>query len=144
MVEGLRLPAPAIADGHRPARTMRRWPGLLVVAVLLAGVGAVRAQRAPLPAKLCPVSLILDARGRLYDGSTGDAQRRSLPVLAQMLGAGCYPEGGPSPVSAVTVRVAKQADPKRVDALFAVLARAGWPRNRVTVLAWDGATPARH
>jgi hypothetical protein len=90
-------------------------------------------------AKPCPSVIGIAANGAIYQISGGVLVRRSPAVLESSTKIGCYPEEGPSPTSSVTLKVAKGAPPQKVDLVFALLARSGWPKEKVTREVWADA-----
>ncbi|WP_158824486.1 hypothetical protein [Granulicella sp. S156] len=90
-------------------------------------------------AKPCPVVIGVAANGAIYEMSGGTPLRRSPAVLAGTVKIGCYPEGGPSPTSSVTMEIATGAPKQRVELVFDLLARSGWPRDKVAIRVWANA-----
>ena len=90
-------------------------------------------------AKPCPAVIGIAANGAIYELGGGAPLRRSPAVLEGTVKIGCYPEGGPSPTSSVTLEIAKGAPKQRVELVFDLLARSGWPREKVAVRVWANA-----
>lgn len=88
-------------------------------------------------AKPCPAIVGVANDGRFYMDHQGPWVRQSPDSILNFLKGGCYPEGGPSPTSSVTLMRAPHAPPSRLDLLLSILAQAGWPKERVTILHWS-------
>ena len=100
---------------------------------------------------VCHFAIGVAANGALYDLNAANmpALRRSLPTLEKNLHGGCYNDSNASPVTSVTLYVAAGASGASVDAAYAVLARDGWPKERVVRVGWKNAPqrpsiPSRH
>jgi hypothetical protein len=90
-------------------------------------------------AKPCPAVIGVAANGAIYEDRGGAWVRQSPAVVEEIVQVGCYPEGGPSPTSSVTLELATGAPKQRVELVFELLARSGWPRDKVAIRVWTNA-----
>jgi hypothetical protein len=92
-------------------------------------------------ADACPLVIGVAADGSIYDLNAINmpALRRSAKVLEQTLHGGCYNDANPSPITSVTLDLAPTAPRVRVDLVYAILARTGWPKERVKTGVWTNA-----
>jgi hypothetical protein len=87
-------------------------------------------------AKPCPAVIGVAADGAIYEDRGGAWVRQSPKIVEQILRNGCYPEDGPSPTSSVLLELAPNAPKARIDLVYSILERAGWPRDKVRVVVW--------
>jgi hypothetical protein len=87
-------------------------------------------------AKPCPALIGVATNGDFYDDRGGAWVRQSPSIVEEILRGGCYPEGGPSPTSFVTLELAPGAPKARVEMIYAILARTGWPREKIDQEVW--------
>jgi hypothetical protein len=90
-------------------------------------------------AKPCPAVIGIAADGSIYDDRGGAWVRQNPKIVEEVLGGGCYPEGGPSPTSSVLLELAPHAPKARIDLVYSILERTGWPRAKVNVVVWANA-----
>jgi hypothetical protein len=60
--------------------------------------------------------------------------KTSQKLLESDLKAGCYNDGYGAEVSSVTIRVEPGAPAARLDLLYGILERNGWPKARIKVV----------
>jgi hypothetical protein len=60
--------------------------------------------------------------------------KTSTKLLESDLKGGCYNDANPVPVSSVTVSIASGAPEFRVELLYGVLKRNGWPKPKIKVV----------
>lgn len=87
-------------------------------------------------ANSCPVTIGIARDGAVFSSRMQGWFKMSEKTLASDLRGGCYNDAEPAPVSSVRVEIAPHAPKKRVDEVFAMLKKAGWPRARIKVEAW--------
>jgi hypothetical protein len=109
---------------------MRAVLAWLVLGVSSAGVAV---------AKPCPAVIGVAANGTIYESRGGMWVRQSPAVVEEIIQGGCYPEDGPSPTSSVTLEVASGAPKQRVELVFSLLARSGWPKEKIAIRVWTNA-----
>jgi hypothetical protein len=84
---------------------------------------------------LCPVVYGIDADGRIFVYTHNGNYRRSLVTIESDLKGGCYNDANPASVSSVTIKTAVGSPKGRLDEVLSLLARNGWARDRVKILA---------
>jgi hypothetical protein len=57
-------------------------------------------------------------------------------LMEKVLQTGCYPEGGPRPISFVTLELTPSAPKTKVELAYSILARNGWPKSKLRVKVW--------
>ncbi len=92
--------------------------------------------RLPLP---CPMVIGITADGTLRTNRFQGWVRTSPTTLESDLKNGCYPEGGPRPVSSVQVLVSRRAAFTDLVAVLDLLQRGGWSKDKLTIATWDNA-----
>jgi hypothetical protein len=60
--------------------------------------------------------------------------KTSPKLLESDLKGGCYNDNDPTPVSSVAVRIESGAPEARVELLFHILDRNGWPKAKIKVM----------
>jgi len=126
---------------HDPPSLVRSWMRMIlrtIVFSMLAGACSCAAQA---QADVCPLVIGVAADGSIYDLNAINmpALRRSAKVLEQTLHGGCYNDANPSPITSVTLDLAPTAPKESVDRVYAIFARAGWPKERVKKELWSNA-----
>jgi hypothetical protein len=58
-----------------------------------------------------------------------------MRTLESDLKAGCYNDGNASKVTSVTIEASPQAPRGRLKILYDLLARSGWPRERIKIVS---------
>jgi hypothetical protein len=81
----------------------------------------------------CPMVIGVTANGAIFTNSFQGWFRTSMKTLETHMVSGCYPEGGPRPVSSVLLQLDPAAPQARVKAVYDALASAGWGRERIKV-----------
>jgi hypothetical protein len=92
--------------------------------------------------KPCPATVGITAQGAFYAERGGAWVRQSPRTVEEVLRGGCYPEGGPSPTSSVLLEIAPHAPVEREKLMYDLLARTGWPREKLRVVVWENAPDA--
>jgi hypothetical protein len=90
---------------------------------------------------VCPIRIAVSSDGAYFDITHNGSYKRSPNVLVKELRGGCYNDANPSPVTAVIVEVAPGAPKERIESLYELLERNGWPRNKVKTEPWSELKP---
>ncbi len=62
--------------------------------------------------------------------------RTSQKTLVGVLRGGCYNDANPSEITSVNLEIAPNATKERVDQIFSILEKAGWPKGRLKAETW--------
>lgn len=89
----------------------------------------------------CPMVIGIDAKGHIFTNRFDGWYRVSFSTLERDLRGGCYNDSNPTAVSSVTIQLVKGAPQPRIHAVYDLLARMGWPRQRVTLENAQGSGP---
>jgi hypothetical protein len=86
----------------------------------------------------CPMTIGVGRDGTLFSARFNGWYKTSPRTLESDLEAGCYNDADPSRVTFVKLAIASQAPKSRVDLVFSILEKEGWPRARVSIESWSG------
>ena len=84
----------------------------------------------------CPKKVGIARDGALFSNVMHGWYRTSPKSLAGALRGGCYNDSHPSEITSVNLEIAPNAPKERVDQVFSILEKAGWPKGRVKVETW--------
>ncbi len=84
----------------------------------------------------CPMKIGIARDGGLFSTRMQGWYRTSQKTLTGVLRGGCYNDANPSEVTSVTLEIAPSAPEERVEQVFSILEKAGWPKGRVRVETW--------
>jgi hypothetical protein len=84
----------------------------------------------------CPLKIGIARDGALFSTRMQGWYRTSQETLADVLRGGCYNDANPSKITAVNLEIAPNAPKVRVDQVFSILEKAGWPKAKVIVETW--------
>jgi len=84
----------------------------------------------------CPIKIGIARDGSVFSDRMQGWHRTSQKTLAGVLRGGCYNDSNPSEISYVKLEIAPNAPKERVDQVFSILEKAGWPKGRVKVETW--------
>jgi hypothetical protein len=84
----------------------------------------------------CPMTIGITRDGALYVNRMGGWYKTSLQSLDGDLRGGCYNDANPSVVTSVKLAIAPGASQARVDRVYTILEKEGWPKAKVSTLAW--------
>jgi hypothetical protein len=90
----------------------------------------------------CPMKVGIARDGALFSNVMQGWYRASPKSLAGRLRGGCYSDSHPSEITSVDLELAPNAPKERVDQVFLILDKAGWPRGKVKVGTWTNAPQA--
>jgi hypothetical protein len=85
----------------------------------------------------CALTIGVGPDGVLYFDRLGGWHRTQPHTLHEVLSAGCWsevPHG--HPITAVRLEIAPETPKQNTEAVFALLAKEGWTRPRLTVEPW--------
>jgi len=74
--------------------------------------------------------------GALFSARMQGWYRTSPKTLAGVLQGGCYNDNNPSPITSVNLEIAPTAPKERIEHVFSILEKAGWPKGRIQVKTW--------
>jgi hypothetical protein len=91
----------------------------------------------------CPVTIGISRDGSVFSDRFHGWYKVSQKTLKSDLRGGCYNDANPSPVTSVRLELAPGAPRGRVDLIYSILGKSGWPRARVAAETWlnDPAEP---
>jgi hypothetical protein len=84
----------------------------------------------------CPITIGIGRDGTLFSDRFYGWYRITPKTLESDLKGGCYNDANPSPITSVKVAIAADAPPPKIDLVFSILARDGWPKGKVNVQSW--------
>ena len=84
----------------------------------------------------CPMKIGIARDGAMFSTRMQDWYRTSQKTLTGVLRGGCYNDANPSEITSVNLEIAPNAPRERVDQVFSILEKAGWPKGRVRVQTW--------
>lgn len=119
-----------------PGPVVRVWPHAVPVVVEetpATGATPIMSEQKP-----CPARIRVANGGAFFLDHAGVWFRQSPAKVQLFVAGGCYPEGGPSPTSRVTIELAPRAPKARVMLLYDLLAKVGWSKDKIAVVQWDG------
>lgn len=84
----------------------------------------------------CPIKIGIARDGTVFSDRMQGWYRTSQKTLAGVLRGGCYNDSNPSEITSVNLEIAPNAPKERVDQVFSILEKAGWPKGKVKVETW--------
>jgi hypothetical protein len=72
--------------------------------------------------------------GEFFTNRFEGRYKTSPKLLERDLKGGCYNDASPAQVSSVTVRIESGAPEARVELLYRILDRNGWPKAKIKVM----------
>ena len=87
-------------------------------------------------ANACPMKIGIARDGALFSYRMQGWYRTSQKTLAGVLRGGCYNDNNPSETTSVSLEIAPNAPKRRIDEVFSILEKAGWPKRKVKVDSW--------
>ena len=104
----------------------------MALGLSLVGQSQVEARTAQ-PQDACPLVIRVRDDGNLVTWRFSGWRVTSTRTLASDLRGGCYNDSNPSKVTSVSVTIAKGAPAGRLNFLFELLTKNGWPREKVRI-----------
>jgi hypothetical protein len=105
----------------------------LLVAIVLSKAQLSSARPPSTVADPCPFVVRVRPGGQLMTYRFNGWRVTSLQTLESDLKGGCYNDGSPSRVTSVTIEAPKQTPASKLKLLYEVLARNGWPHDRIAI-----------
>lgn len=84
----------------------------------------------------CPMKIGIARDGAVFSTRMQGWYKTSQRTLVSDLRTGCYNDANPSQTTSVKLEIAPGAPKERVEEIFSILEKAGWPKGRVTVESW--------
>jgi hypothetical protein len=85
----------------------------------------------------CPLTSGIGVDGALFSSQSGGWYRTSPATLTSVLHTGCYNDANnPAPVTSVRLVIVSGAPQSRVDLVFSILEKEGWPKTKVSTGTW--------
>lgn len=84
----------------------------------------------------CPLKVGIARDGALFSTRMQGWYKTSPKTLVGVLQGGCYNDANPSAITSVNLEIAPNAPKERIEQVFSILEKAGWPKARVKVKSW--------
>ena len=84
----------------------------------------------------CSMKIGIARDGTVFSTRMQGWYKTSQKTLAGMLRGGCYNDANPSELTFVDLEIAANAPKERVEQVFSILEKAGWPKGRIKVETW--------
>jgi hypothetical protein len=85
---------------------------------------------------ICPMTIGVGLDGTFYSDRFHGWYKITPRTLQSDLRGGCYNDANPHAVTSVKIVVAKNAPESKVDQALSILAKEGWPRDKINIQSW--------
>jgi hypothetical protein len=79
---------------------------------------------------VCPMTIGVGRDGALFSGRFYGWYRTSTKTLESDLRGGCFDDANPSQVTSVKLLIAADAPKPKIELIFSILHKEGWPREK--------------
>jgi hypothetical protein len=84
----------------------------------------------------CPMRIGITRDGTVFSDQMHGWYKTSQKTLARVVRGGCYNDSNPSEITSVKLEIAPNAPRERIDEVYLILKKEGWPKERLTVETW--------